>query len=366
MKSKIIVLLILLFYFLGSPLLVLCEESHNEGDVVHEIGTVFTVNELVISAEEAEMGVVNSYEVELRVESGPLTGRVFKSQIQSDSLFKGKRYIIRVDRDGEQVEVNLLQLYRGFHLKILFGIFIVAVILVGGWNGIKALISLVGTLAFILFFFLPFILKGYPPVFLAILVCVFSTTFTVLINQGWSKKSLAAILGTAGGVTVGGMLAWVAGSAMDLSGVMEQETVMLYYSLDQKISLQGLLFAGIIIGALGAVMDVAVSIASSLWEIQLEKDEITFKRLLKHGFQIGTDVISTMVNTLILAYAGSSLSLILLLKTQNVSATKFLSFDMIAAEITRSLAGSIGIVVTVPLTAALASWLYTRKQKEQA
>lgn len=342
-----------------------------QDDEVHEIGRLLSVTSVKISQEDREIGIENSWKVRVLLESGPLAGQEFESLLQCDKVFRispelGQRMIVQVDtHDSGQIEVNIVQRYRGKTLTVLLIVFVVSVILVGGWSGLRALGALFGTLLFILFVFLPLILAGWNPILLAVLVCLVSTILTLSLNQGFTAKSAAALGGTLGGVTVSAILAGLAGNAMDLSGMMEHEAQMLLQATNEQVSLKGVLYAGIIIGALGAVMDVAVSIASSLQEIHEENPQTTFGRLFRHGTKIGNDVISTMVNTLILAYTGSSLTLVLLLKVQNMQPLKFMSFDMIASEITRALAGSIGIVVTVPLTALLASWLYTKKQRSQ-
>lgn len=358
--NRLLFLMLLILLFSGQPAIA------QDDDEIHEIGRILTATETQVSREDREIGIEHTWKVRIVLETGPMAGQEFASQLQCDKLFRitpqpGQRMIVQVEtNDDGKVELNIVQRYRGSTLTVLLIVFVISVLLIGGWNGVRALAALFGSLIFILLVFLPAILAGWNPILLAVITCLVSTLLTLALNQGFTAKSAAALGGTLGGVTASAVLAMLAGNAMDLSGVMEHEAVMLFHSTHAQVSLRGLLYAGIIIGALGAVMDVAVSIASSLQEIHDENPQTSFNRLFRHGTTIGNDVISTMVNTLILAYTGSSLTLVLLLRVQNVPALKFMSFDIIASEITRALAGSIGIVVTVPLTALLASWLYTR------
>jgi len=368
MKNRnIIISLMVVVIFLS----VLPIFSMEENDIKYEVGKILFSKEIPLTTDEIEIGVISSYEIQIILESGQHKGQIFNSAIQSDKLYqirpaKNVKYIVHVEKDDGtgKIEVHILQRYRVDTLLYMLILFILSVIIIGGKKGALALIAIGGIVIFILFAFIPLIIKGYSPIFLAVVVCILATVLTMVLTNGFSMKSLASIIGTAGGVTVSGILAYWAGTTMVLSGVMEHQSVMLFYSTKGKLDLQGILFAGIIIGALGAVMDVSVSIASSLHEIKIAKPDVTVKELFFHGKQIGTDVISTMINTLILAYLGSSLSLILLLKIQHVSPMKFMSFDLISSEITRALAGSIGIVMTIPLTAFLASWLYIKYDEE--
>jgi uncharacterized membrane protein len=204
-------------------------------------------------------------------------------------------------------------------------------------------------------------LRGYNPVALTVLVAAVATMITIFIVAGFSYKSFAAILGTIGGLGVAGLAAMLAGKAAHLTGFGSEEAAMLLY-IPQNVSLdiQGLLFAGIIIGALGAVMDVSMSVASAVEEVKKANPALGAADLFRSGLNVGRDVMGTMSNTLILAYTGSSVPLLLIFMAYRESLLKMINLDMIASEIVRALSGSLGMVLVVPLTAFIAGLLFGR------
>ena len=202
------------------------------------------------------------------------------------------------------------------------------------------------------------ILKGANPIPITILISIVVTILTMFIVGGINKKSIAAVVGTSGGVLVAGIIAYYIGSQVKLTGLSSEEATMLMY-IPQEVNFdfRGLLFSGIILGSLGAVMDVGMSIASSMDEIHKANPNLTRKELFKSGMNVGKDVMGTMTNTLILAYTGSSIPVLLLFMAYETSIAKILNLDVIATEAIRSLAGSIGLVLTIPLTALVSSTL---------
>jgi uncharacterized membrane protein len=207
-------------------------------------------------------------------------------------------------------------------------------------------------------FMIPFIIKGFNPIFVSAISCFIITVATLLIVSGINKKSFAAILGTLSGVFIAASIAYGAGTLARLSGLSSEEAIMLMYlPIDVELNLKGILFAGILIGTLGAVMDVSMSIASSMHEIKEVKPEIRTSELFKSGMNVGRDIMGTMTNTLILAYTGAAIPMIIIFVSYNTSFVEVLNLDIIATEIIRAFTGSIGIVLTIPITAAFASLL---------
>jgi uncharacterized membrane protein len=180
---------------------------------------------------------------------------------------------------------------------------------------------------------------------------------------GLKKKYISALLGTLGGLSAAAMCSWIFTSLMRLSGSMEQDIRILSLEMGSNFDFKGLLLAGIMIGALGAVMDVAVSIASSISELSQTGKVASGKELFNSGIAIGKDIMGTMTNTLVLAYAGGSLPLLMLISLQKTDYPflKIINFDLIATEILRSLCGSIGLILTIPLTAGAAAFLMQNK-----
>ena len=213
-----------------------------------------------------------------------------------------EKMVLQLDED-ENGTINNLKIYeRERDTKVYFIIlfFAAAIVLVGKKNGIKALISLGISIALIFGLFLPLIMKGISPILLALFVCSASTVSTLFIISGNNKKTYTAVLGTIGGVIIAGLFAFIAGKILRLTGLGNEDAQMLaFIPQHRKIDYQGLLFAGMMIGAMGAVMDVAMSVSSSMWEIISIDPGISGKRLVRSGMNIGRDIIGSMSNTLI-------------------------------------------------------------------
>ena len=236
-------------------------------------------------------------------------------------------------------------------LILLLALFVLCVILFGGFKGAKSLLALILTVILILFVLVPLLLKGYSPIILSIITCIVATILTFTITNGISKKTLVAICGVSSGLIVSGIIALIFSVMTKITGITSGDAQMLQYLPNGDVfDFKGLLFASIIIGALGACMDVSMEITSSLTEIKRHHKKISNHELIKSGFNIGKDMMGTMVNTLILAYAGTSLSSILLFVGFEKSFSEIINLDSITTEIIRSLSGSIGLLCAIPAT----------------
>jgi uncharacterized membrane protein len=243
------------------------------------------------------------------------------------------------------------------YLKILAGVFVFLLILIGGLQGIKALVALGFTILGIYKILLPAILAGYSPLPITVLVLAGVTLFTMVVVAGFTRKSMAATLGTLGGVVVASLLAYFGGEFASLHGLATEEERMLLYLEQVKLDIRGLLFSGILIGAVGAIMDVAMSIASSVEEVKRANPNLTPWQLVQAGMRVGKDIMGTMTNTLILAYAGGALPILILFLAYNYPAVRIMNSELIATEVVRALAGSIGLIISVPITALIAGLL---------
>jgi len=231
----------------------------------------------------------------------------------------------------------------------------------GGKKGFNTLLTLGLTCGAVFAVFIPSILSGQNIYLWSILVCLYSILTTLLILNGYNKKSLSAILGCFGGVLIAGGITIFMDGALSLTGVINDEAVYLsYLPTETPINLRAIIFAGIIIGAMGAIMDVAMSISSSLWEVKKNVRNIRPKALFRSGINIGKDIMGTMSNTLILAYIGSSLSMVLLLTVYDSSLLYLLNREMIIVEVLQALVGSFGILFSIPLTSFFSSLIYTK------
>lgn len=267
------------------------------------------------------------------------------------------KMVLQVDEDEETGKITNLKIYeraRDTKVYALIVIFAAALIIVGKKNGFKALITLGITVGLIFGIFLPCIIQGFNPILLALAVCSAATVITLFIISGNNKKTYTAIMGTIGGVIIAGLFAYSAGKILMLTGLGNEDAQLLaFIPQHRKIDYQGLLFAGIMIGALGAVMDVAMSISSAMWEIISVSPGISKKQLIQSGMNIGRDIIGSMSNTLILAYVSTSIPVLLLFILFSNGFTEIINLELLASEVLRAVAGSIGLICTIPITVRL-------------
>lgn len=248
---------------------------------------------------------------------------------------------------------------------VFIGLFCLLLLVFGRWQGLKTLISLVLTLAAIFMVFIPAVLRHGNVYLWSILTCVYIILMTLLIVIGWTRKSAAAIIGCTGGVLTCGIIVLICDIFLNMTGLVDENSLyLLMLDAENPISIKAVVFAAIIIGAVGAVMDVAMDIASALGEIKTQAPDITTMQMVKSGFVIGRDIIGTMSNTLILAYIGSSLSVTLLMVAGNPSLLYLFNTEMIVVELLQAVAGSFGMLMAIPLTSLVCAVLYTDRHKQ--
>ena len=241
-------------------------------------------------------------------------------------------------------------------------LFTLCVLFFGGKKGFNTILSLGLTCAAVFTVFIPSILSGKNIYFMAILVCTYTTVMTLLLVVGYNKKSLAAAIGCISGLVAAGIITIIMDRILLLTGIVDEHSRYLTnLPVPVPINLKAIIFAGIIIGAMGAIMDVAMSIASALWEIKEKAKELKFETLFRSGLNIGRDIMGSMANTLILAYIGSSLSVVLILSVYSNSLLELLNREMIVVEILQAITGSFGILSAMPLTAFFCAAFYLRK-----
>lgn len=242
-------------------------------------------------------------------------------------------------------------------LIVLAAVFLGLIVLFGKTKGLKTLVSLVFTVLAIFMVYIPAILGGQNIYAWTIVTCAFITISTVILVYGYSRKTLSTALGCIAGVLVAGLLTLLMNNILKLTGFTDENSIYLQ-QLNSTIDLKAIIFGGILVGAVGAIMDVAIDISSSLSEVASKMEKPEFREIVKSGFNIGKDIMGTMTNTLILAYIGSSLSTVLLLTASSHSILYLFNLEMITVEILQALAGSIGILTTIPLTSVIAAALY--------
>ena len=253
-------------------------------------------------------------------------------------------------------------------LAVLAAVFFILLLVFGKIKGINTLLSLVFTCLSIFAVFIPAVLSGKNIYFWSILICLYIIIMTLILVNGFNRLSLCAAIGCFSGILASGALYFVSDRFLQLTGMVNEDSLYLKFLLDDKtIDLKAIVFAAIIIGAVGAIMDVSVSMAASLHEIKMSVPDSTPYSLMRSGITIGRDIMGTMSNTLILAYVGSSLSVTLLLIAYSSSWLALLNREMIVIEILQALIGSIGLMLTIPLTSLVCAVIYCRgKHTENA
>lgn len=361
--KKVISIIILVLILVNSVVLAEDMQSVVEKAVVLEAG----------DAEESEdlYEGIRLQRVKLKITSGNHKGEIIDienhlSDNEAYNFFvkKGDKILVVIEelQDGDY-EVYIADYERANYIIYLVILFAILILIIGKIKGLKAIISLVLTIGSVFYVLLPQILKGANPIPISVLISIGVTIITIFLVSGVNTKSIAAIAGTSAGVIIAGLISYYVGLKIHLTGLSAEEATMLMY-IPQGIEFdfKNLLFAGIILGSLGAVMDVGMSISSSIEEIYSVNNNLSRKELFISGMNVGKDVMGTMTNTLILAYTGSSIPLLLLFMAYETPLIEIMNLDIIATEVVRSLSGSIGLVLTIPITALIASVL-AKKQK---
>ena len=247
-----------------------------------------------------------------------------------------------------------------YRLNVIFGLaglFFLLVLLFGGRQGLRGLASLCGSLILILYVLLPGILHGYPPVWMAIGVSSLIIIAGSYITHGFNRTTSAAVLGMITTVLISGALGYWAVHAAQLSGYNSEESTYLVFSTNGKIDLVGLLFGGIMIGLLGVLYDIAIGQAVAIEELFRAGAHLSRIHVYQRGIRIGREHIGALVNTLAIAYVGAALPLLLLLYTNTTGWQFTINSEIIATEIIRILIGSIGLILAVPVTTLIASYM---------
>lgn len=280
---------------------------------------------------------------------------------------EGQRLLMVIDEsDPENVQFFISTYERDIYLYIIIGIFLVLILVIGKIQGLKTIATLFITMAIIFMYTIPAILRGTSPTFASVISCIIITMITMITISGFSEKAFSAIIGTAMGIVIAGILSYIISKAAYLSGLDTNEaTMLLYIPQGTTFNFKELLFAGIIIGTMGATMDISMSVASSMNEIITHNPAISIKDLMTSGLNVGRDVMGTMTNTLILAYTGSSMSILLVFFAYKTSIMEIMNLDVIATEVVRSISGSIGIILSVPCTALTVSLLEKIKRNKK-
>jgi uncharacterized membrane protein len=367
-KTLILSLIILAFAF-SNPLMATENPEDTEIPIEYIKGTVVEIIEEEHDRDLGAGNLIDYQKVKVQITSGQFKDRIVTVENYTTGnpaydiwVKQGDKVLLVLEiLAGDIFTSYIADFQRDTYIYLLTALFVLLIILIGHKQGLKAVITLGITLLLIGKFMLPLLFKGYSPVLLAIFTGVLVTAITVVAIGGFTKKSLAAVLGTSGGLVAAAGIAILVGILANLSGLSNEEAQMLMFiPQETQYDFRGLLFAGIIIGALGAVMDVSMSIASAMDEVQKVGSKMTFKKLFKSGMNVGKDIMGTMCNTLILAYTGTSIPLLLLFMAYQQPFIKIINLDFLATEMVRALSGSIGLILSIPITAVISAVLMAK------
>ncbi len=345
-----------------------------DSGVEYERARVIEVVEDKTEVDDSTEGILRgSMKLKIELLSGRYKGDVLEvtnylSYKYNVVVKKGDTISVRIDTTGENEYA--VTVYNYDRSKLLLGLlllFAIAMVAIGGIQGAKAVVALAVTFVSIIFLLVPLVLKGFPSIPVTIVIIAITTVISFLLIGGIQSKTVAAFLGSMVGVILAAAIAMVAGKLCHVSGFQMEDAENLYYiKFDTALKVRGLFICGVLIASIGAVMDVAMSVSSAVNELHVVNPTLTVRELFRSGMTIGRDAMGTMANTLILAFAGTSLNMIILLYSYGVTFTQLMNTDYVAVEIIQSIAGSLGIVFTVPAAAIISAWLCVGKQKRQA
>ncbi|MBM3667125.1 MAG: YibE/F family protein [Actinobacteria bacterium] len=353
------------------------------GEVDPKLGQVFSAD-----SERAEVTGIEEFpcssivtdvcaNVTIRLESGPDEGTTTTIRnlgadggpippgLDVGDAVRATPFVQTPDSADQPPQYSLTDFERRAPMLWLAVAFAALVVVFGRLRGALSLVGLALSLAVVLVFIVPAILDGSDPLSVAIVGALAVMILTIILAHGLNPKSLAALLGTTASLALVALLAQLFTDVTSLTGLSSEESgTLVFNEIVSQDSLRGLLLAGIVIGALGVLDDVTVSQASTVIALRRANPALGFGRLYREAIEVGRDHVSATVNTLVLAYVGASLPVLLLLTSSDIGLTEGINFEIVAKEVVAMLVGSIGLIAAVPLTTALTALLAVRVEPE--
>lgn len=336
-------------------------------DVVYEKAVVTKINSDTL-APDPDYSYINigKQHLEIKITSGENRGKIvsvinFVGRTDNKPVKVGTKLIISSYDDF--VSTIIVNYNREISIYILIFVFVFVVLFLGKSKGAKSLFSLVFTMICILFIFIPLIIKGMNPILASIIIVILSTLVTMLSLNGATKKTLVATLSCILCTVVAGIIAYIFGKFNNISTFNTAELQdLLFVSAKTSLGVKDLLFAGILISSLGAIMDTTMSITSSIFEMKEVNNNLSKSQLFTSGMNIGKDIMGTMTNTLILAFTGSSINILIIYFMYRMPYIQLINIDLIVLEIVQGLSGGIAVILSIPITAFAASELIGDKK----
>lgn len=311
-------------------------------------------------SEEGEMQ--GNQKVKIKITDGDFKGTICEAQCpyanHTGAFCKIGTKVVVIVKEGEDAALNatVYNYDRSFSQWTLIALFLVTLCIIGGRQGVASAAGLIFTFVCIFALYIPLMYQGVSPFLAAALTVVLVTVVVMLLIGGWSKKTLCAILGTVAGVLAAGGIAALFGKTGHISGLnVDDVETLAYVAQNSDLKVGGVLFSGILIASLGAVMDVSMSVASTITELHDANPEFSAARLFQSGIRVGRDMMGTMSNTLILAFAGSAINLLIITYAYQMPYLEYFNKYDIAIELLRGISGSMGVILTVPFVSLIAS-----------
>ena len=332
-------------------------------------GTVLEVVENNLEPDSYVKGRYRGTQIlKIRIDEGEYENRVFEIQNTLDSLrsavgFENLHavFTIRTDSDGT-ISVWLYNYNRNWGVYLIIFLFAVLVIIIGKKEGIRSLLALIFTAVVIFYFVVPGMWTPFP-IPIAIISSLLICSVTFLLIAGATRKAFVASLGTVSGIILAGMICYLMGYFMNLSGIdMDKGSTLIYLAQDRNFQVKDILFVSILISSLGATMDIAVTIASSGEQLQIAKPDMTKREYYSALMSVGKDAIGTMTNTLILAFCGTSLPLAMMIWGYKMEYLQMINIPIIVINILQAFSGSIGMVASVFFTAVISTIFFIRRK----
>lgn len=348
----------LMMFFLFS--LISFGEEYYSGKIIERIGSKLE-NSLNtnIEVDGEEIKDVELFKVKIKDKEYTIESPVYMEDAYNINISKGDWVVIcKNDNDGI---LYISDIDKRYNYLCMIGIFCGLTLFLARKKGIKSLIALGITIYMIFYYFIPLIARGKSPIIISVIIALLSSCITIFLVAGFTHKGIVAIIGSIGGTIFSGILSYIFVNKMNFSGYPTIDSIM-YIDILKNIKVKELISSGIILGSMGAIMDVSMSISSAITELRENNINLGSKELFKSGINIGKDMVGTMINTLILAYIGSSLfDMIIIYKNlENLPFIRLLNYEFIAVEILKSFTGSIGILISIPITAYLGAHLHRR------
>lgn len=307
--------------------------------------------------------------IKIKILSGNLKGQIkeatsFAGNLYGANCTVGMKIIANINQHEDNILISVYSYDRSKVIYIFVAMFMIILWVIGGKKGLKSALALIFTFICIIYLFLPMLYKGYSPFLSAVIVIILITIVSLYLIDGISKKSVAAMIGTTLGVIIAGVLAFLFGKFARISGYnVSQIEELVFIANNTKLQIGGILFAGILIASLGAVMDVSMSIASTLNEIYSHNNDMSIKELFKSGINVGRDMMGTMSNTLILAFTGGSINTLILNYAYDLRYNQIINMYDIGIEIMQGVSGSIAVILSVPLVSLISALILTYKKE---